>query len=184
MDALGHFAYLEYMRKGEGAIPVDTASYYGGYKQGDVKPNAASPLLKLGIENVPPIITSAVLLDAKSHLGGGEVMQLGQLVTTTDIEAMLAAQGLGWHGLLPGDVVYIYTGWSDHWKDPDVDKVYYTEGPAYPMMPPSISRKKRWSSSPWIIPSSTRCSKASWQASMDPRKARRRDCPLPSITRI
>ncbi|MFP6774216.1 MAG: cyclase family protein [Alphaproteobacteria bacterium] len=129
MDALGHFAYLENMWKGEGAIPVDTASYYGGYKQGDVKPNAASPLLKLGIENVPPIITSAVLLDAKSHLGGGKAMQPGQLVTTADIEAMLAAQGLGWRGLLPGDVLYIYTGWSDHWKDPDVEKVYYTKGP-------------------------------------------------------
>jgi len=33
MDALGHFAFLDQMWKGEGAIPVDTATYYGGYKQ-------------------------------------------------------------------------------------------------------------------------------------------------------
>ena len=40
------------------------AKYYGGHGQKDVKPSADSPLLKLGIEKVPPIITSAVLLDA------------------------------------------------------------------------------------------------------------------------
>jgi len=129
MDALGHFAYLGKMWKGEGAIPVDTASYYGGYKQSDVKPSADSPLLKLGIENVPPIITSGLLLDAKTHLGGGSAMKPGQLVTTADIEAMIKAQGLGWRGLLSGDVLYIYTGWSDNWKDPDTEKVYYTKGP-------------------------------------------------------
>ncbi|MCH8112847.1 MAG: cyclase family protein [Proteobacteria bacterium] len=42
---------------------------------------------------------------------------------------MIKAQGLEWRGLLPGDVLYIYTGWSELWKDPDVDKVYYTKGP-------------------------------------------------------
>ena len=73
MDALGHFAYLEKMWKGKGEIPVDTARYYGGYKQQDVKPSAESPLLKLGVENVPPIVTSALLLDAKSHLGGRKI---------------------------------------------------------------------------------------------------------------
>ena len=32
-------------------------------------------------------------------------------------------------GLLPGDVLYIYTGWGDNWKDPDTEKFYYTKGP-------------------------------------------------------
>src|SRR5262249_61574808 len=27
------------------------------------------------------------------------------------------------------DVLYIYTGWGDNWKDPDVEKFYYTKGP-------------------------------------------------------
>ena len=94
MDALGHFAFLGEMWKGKGAIPVDTATYYGGFKQSQVKPSAASPLLKLGIENVPPIITSAVLLDAKTHLGGGAPMKPGQLVTTKDIEAMIKAHAV------------------------------------------------------------------------------------------
>ncbi|MBT4116879.1 MAG: cyclase family protein [Rhodospirillaceae bacterium] len=142
MDALGHFAFLGEMWKGKGAIPVDTASYYGGFKQSDVKPTPASPLMKLGIENVPPIITSAVLLNAKTHLGGGQAMKPGQMVTTKDIEAMIKAQGLGWRGLLPGDVLYIYTGWSDNWQDPDVKKVYYTKGPGLSYDAAQYLRKK------------------------------------------
>ena len=129
MDALGHFAYLQEMWKGKGDIPVNTARYYGGYKQQDVKPSAGSPMLKLGVENVPPIITSAVLLDAESHLGGGKPMSPGQTVSAKDIESMIKKQGLGWRGLLPGDVLYIHTGWSDHWQDPDTKRVYYTKGP-------------------------------------------------------
>lgn len=142
MDALGHFAYLEQLWKGKGDIPVHSASYYGGYKQKDVKPTAGSPLLKLGVENVPPIVTSAVLLDAKSHLGAGKSMKPGQLVTAADIEAMVKKQDLGWRGLLPGDVLYIYTGWSDHWQDPDTKKVYYTKGPGLSYDAAQYLRKK------------------------------------------
>jgi kynurenine formamidase len=94
-----------------------------------VKPTPDSPLLKLGVENVPPLITSAVLLDAKAHLGKGQTLKPGQLVTAKDIEDMIAAQGLAWRGLLPGDVLYIHTGWGEHWQDPDVKKIYYTMGP-------------------------------------------------------
>ena len=129
MDALGHFGVLGDMWKGEGPVPVDGATYYGSFTQRQVKPSAASPLLKLGIDKVPPIVTSAVLLDAKAHLGGGRPMKPGQLVTAKDIEDMLAAQGLGWRGLLPGDVLYVYTGWGDNWRDPDTEKTYYTMGP-------------------------------------------------------
>lgn len=129
MDALGHFAYYDKPWNGEGEAPVGSARYYGNYSQSDVKPTPDSPLLKLGIENVPPIITSAVLLDARSHMGGGKTLEPGTLVSKADIEAMLKAQGLGWRGILPGDVVYIYTGWGDNWADPDKDKSYYSKGP-------------------------------------------------------
>ena len=94
-----------------------------------MKPTPDSPLQKLGIEKVPPIVTTAVLLDAKTHLGKGKPMEAGALVTAKDIEAMLKAQGLGKRGLQPGDVLYVYTGWGDHWKDPDTEKFYYTKGP-------------------------------------------------------
>ena len=125
MDALGHFAYLDEPWDGQCDFPADGANYYGGYNQSDVKPSAASPLLKLGIEQAPPIITSAILLDARAHLGNGETLPAGRAITAADIEAMIEAQGLGWRGLLPGDVLYIYTGWSDIWETPE----YYTKGP-------------------------------------------------------
>ncbi|MFQ5856982.1 MAG: cyclase family protein [Anaerolineae bacterium] len=129
MDAIGHFAFLKDAWDGKGDFPAGKAIYYGGFTQKEVKPAPDSPLLRLGIEKVPPIITSAVLLDAKTHLGGGKPMKPGQLVTAKTIEAMIEAQGLAWRGLLPGDVLYIYTGWGDNWKDPDVEKFYYFMGP-------------------------------------------------------
>jgi kynurenine formamidase len=125
MDALGHFAYLNEPWDGQGDFPSDGANYYGGYSQAEVKPSAASPLLKLGIEQAPPIITSAILLDARAHLGNGETLAAGRAITAADIAAMIEAQGLGWRGLLPGDVLYIYTGWSDIWETDE----YYTKGP-------------------------------------------------------
>ena len=51
-------------------------------------------------------------------------MQPGQVVTAADIDGMLKAQALEKRGLMPGDVLYIYTGWGDNWKDPDVEKFY------------------------------------------------------------
>src|SRR5260370_37835480 len=129
MEAVGLFAGRPGGWEGKGAFPADKARYYGGYTQADVKPTADSPLQKRGIEKAPPIVTSAVLRDAKSHLGRGSAMQPGQVVTAADIEAMLKAQGLENRGLIPGDVLYIYTGWGDNWKDPDMEKLYYTKGP-------------------------------------------------------
>jgi len=129
MDALGHFAALPEPWKMEPPFPSGGAVYYGGMKQSEVKPTPDSPLLKLGIEKAPPIITTAVVLDAKAHVGGGKAMRGGQVVTAKHIEEMLAAQGLAERGILPGDVVYIRTGWGDHWQDPDTEQVYYTQAP-------------------------------------------------------
>ena len=129
MDAIGHFAVLPQAWDGKGEFPADSAQYYGGYRQADVKPTPDAPLQKLGIEKVPPTITTAVLLDAKSYLGRGSAMAPGAVVSAAVIEAMLKAQGLNQRGLMPGDVLYIYTGWGDNWKDPDTEKFYYTEGP-------------------------------------------------------
>jgi kynurenine formamidase len=129
MDALGHFGVLSEVWDGSGSLPTDNITYYGGYGQQDVKPTPDSPLLKLGIDRVPPIVTSAVLLDARTFLGDGDPLTAGQIITAGDIEGMIEAQGLAWRGLLPGDVLYIYTGWEEHWQDPDEAKVYYTKGP-------------------------------------------------------
>jgi kynurenine formamidase len=129
IDALGHFAYLATPWNGTPPVPVDGARYYGGFTQKDVKPEPGSPLLKLGIEKIAPIVTTAVLLDAKRTVGKGQAMKPGEVVTPQHIQEMLQAQGLQERGILPGDVVYIYTGWSEKYQDPDIDKVYYSMGP-------------------------------------------------------
>lgn len=130
MDALGHFAVLDDIwDPSAGPAPVGSASYYGGYSQEEVKPTPDSPLQHLGIEKAPPIVTSAILLDARTYMGGGDRLAGGERITADDIEGMIQAQGLGWRGLLPGDVLYIYTGWEDLWQDPDVLEEYYVQGP-------------------------------------------------------
>ena len=129
IDALGHFAVLKQPWDGSSPLPLDEAAYYGGFTQKDVKPTPESPLLRLGMEKVPPIVTTAVLLDAKTHVGKGQAMKAGELVTADHIRAMLKSQGLASRGILAGDVVYVYTGWSDQWRDPDTEKVYYARAP-------------------------------------------------------
>jgi kynurenine formamidase len=129
MDAIGHFAVLPEKWDGKSEFPSKGAKYYGGFTQADVKPTLDSPLKKLGIDKAPPIVTTAVLLEAKSYLGKGKPMEAGAVVTAKDIDGMLKAQGLGKRGLQAGDVLYVYTGWGDYWKDPDTEKFYYTKGP-------------------------------------------------------
>jgi kynurenine formamidase len=127
IDALGHFAVLKQPWDGKGPVPLEGATYYGGFTQSEVKPAPDSPLLKLGIDKIPPIITSAVLLDAKAYKKG--TMKGGEVVSAADIQGMLKAQGLASRGILPGDVVYVHTGWGEHWSDPDTGKHYYSQAP-------------------------------------------------------
>jgi kynurenine formamidase len=129
IDALGHFGWIPQAWDGTGDFPAEQSVYYGGFTQAEVKPSPDSALEKLGVDKIPPIVTTGLLLDARSHIGGGKILGPGTEVTARHIEEMLDAQGLQERGILPGDAVYIYTGWSEHWKDPDVDKVYYTMGP-------------------------------------------------------
>ncbi len=128
-DALGHFGYLKQPWDGKGTPPADEAAYYGGFTQKEVKPTPDSPLLRLGLDKTVPIVTTAVMLDAKAYVGKGQPMKAGETVTAEHIRGMLKAQGLAKRGILPGDVVYVHTGWGDYWKDPDVEKFYYTKAP-------------------------------------------------------
>jgi kynurenine formamidase len=129
MDALGHFAFLRQPWDGKPPFPAQQLGYYGGHAQADVKPADDSPLLRLGIDKVPPIVTSAVLLDARALVGKGNALRAGERVTREHLEAMLRAQGLGKRGIQFGDVVYVHTGWSEHWRDPDTEKLYYARAP-------------------------------------------------------
>ena len=142
IDAIGHFASIEGPWNPKDPFPADQAKYYGGFKQADVKPTPDSPLLKLGIEHIPPLVTTAVLLDAKRLKG--KTLGDGQLVVTAaDIEAMVKAQGLGKRGILPGDMVWIYTGWSEHWKEGDDSTPYYAMAPGLAVDAAKLLAQKR-----------------------------------------
>ena len=129
MDAFGHFAYTEKVWDGEARIKNNEIKYFDGLTQDDVKPTQNSPLLKLGIENVPPIITSALLLDVRKFANQGKKYSAGEFITRDDLEITLLKSGLSKRGILPGDVIMIYTGWSDYYKDPDTTKIYYSTAP-------------------------------------------------------
>ncbi|WP_353162145.1 cyclase family protein [Acinetobacter guillouiae] len=128
-DALGHFAYLSKPWDGTGNFPAEDLQYFGGWTQKEVKPTPNSPLLALGMEQVPPIISSAVLLDAAEYLNKGKPLDNNQVISKADIEGMLNVQGLAERGLLSGDVLLIHTGWGQHWDDPITKNEYYKRGP-------------------------------------------------------
>jgi kynurenine formamidase len=129
IDALGHFAVRAQPWDGKSPVEAEKITYYGGLPQSEVKPTPDSPLLKLGMEKAPPLITSAVLLDAEAVVGKGNALSAGMLVTAKDIQAMLKAQGLDKRGIRSGDIVYVHTGWGRRWQDPDKDQTYYAMAP-------------------------------------------------------
>lgn len=130
LDALGHFGVLPNPWSGSGEVPVHSAIYYGGLTQSEVKPAADKLLARLGVENVPPIFTTAILLDAEREFGNGRPLPAGFSIEAEHIETMLRVQGLAERGIVPGDVVYIHTGWGKYWTDPVADDSnYYREGP-------------------------------------------------------
>lgn len=129
MDALGHFGHLDKPWDGKTELDMSKATFFGGFKGTEVKPSPNSPLLKLGIETVPPIITSAVLIDIKKYINNGVAMSAGEYVSVADFDLALKKSSLADRGVLPGDAVLIYTGWSDNYQDPDESKIYYSMAP-------------------------------------------------------
>ena len=129
-DALGHFGALPapWLPFVDPLPLVDTATYYNGFTQAEVKPDPAGPLEKLGVQNAPPVITSAVVLDAKEFLGAS--MEAGDLVTADMIDDMIDDSPLlHVRGIKPGDAVFIRTGWGERWTDPQIDPSYYLGSP-------------------------------------------------------
>ena len=129
MDALGHFGHLDEPWDGESELDISKVTFFGGLKGNEVKPSNESPLLKLGMETVPPIITTAILINVKKYAYDGESMSAGEYVSINDIKKSIESSTLKSRGILPGDVVLIYTGWSDNYQDPDELKLYYSMAP-------------------------------------------------------
>ena len=114
MDALGHFGYVDEVWNGEGELDTSKIKYFNELTTDEVKPTPESPLQKLGIETVPPIVTTAVLIDVRKHIFNGVAMDAGQYVTVDHVKKTIAKSSLKDRGILPGDVVLINTGWSDN----------------------------------------------------------------------
>lgn len=66
---------------------------------------------------------------AEGYVGKGRAMADGGLVTAAHIVGMLKAQGLAKRGILPGDRVWIYTGWSENWEKAGDGGPYYAMAP-------------------------------------------------------
>ena len=129
MDALGHFGYTDEVWNGDGEADLSSLKYFGELNGKEVKPTPGSPLKKLGIESVPPIITTAVFLDVRKHIFNGKAMKAGEYVTVQHIKDTIKKSNVKDRGILPGDVVLINTGWSDNYQDPDDLGIYYTKAP-------------------------------------------------------
>ncbi len=117
MDALGHFGFIN--------APGETPIYFAGLTQSEVV--GPTGLIRLGIDQAEPIITSVVMLDAAKYLNNGTALALGYVITQADLEHILAAQGLARRGIKAGDVVFIHTGYGAAWANSP--STYYTQGP-------------------------------------------------------
>ena len=105
IDALGHFSSGDFLFNGFCAPEVVTD--WG--------------LTKLGVENVPPIITRGLVFDV-AGLDGGHHLNPGRVVTPDDLAR--AAQAAGFT-VEPGDVALIRTGWGRYFA---VDNAKYLTG--------------------------------------------------------
>ena len=103
---------------GLGHIGIDHV-YYNGFSISDIYTPAG--LKKLGVHEIPPIVTRGILLNAVKHykntkpdslmeLNEKKMLKPNVIITSADIEAMLNAQSLS---IQKGDVVLIHTGFME-----------------------------------------------------------------------
>lgn len=92
---------------------ADGQLLYGGIPAADVCNSKG--FTRLAIEEVPPILAPAVLLDVAA-LKGVPALDAGQLVSAADLEAACRRAGVE---VQPGDVVLVRTGNARYWNEPD-----------------------------------------------------------------
>ena len=101
----------------------NTLHYYNGFRHSDIA--SRNGFSKLGVENVPPIFTPAVLIDLTllndAPVPGGAVITKEMLVSTLD------QQGLSEQAISPGSVVLIRQGRDVLW---DSDPAQYSSASA------------------------------------------------------
>ena len=83
--------------------------FYNGNRRSEFA--QAEGLMRLGIENVGPIVTRGVLIDV-ARFKGVEQLQGGYEITLADVQGALQRERVE---IRPGDVVVIHTGWGALW---------------------------------------------------------------------
>jgi hypothetical protein len=108
-DGPGHVGRLLKMADSI-TIPV----FYNGFTGDEMR----SPygLLKLGIENVKPIITRGILIDLAAYKGVPTLPE-GYQITVADVRNSLLKQGMKESDIEPGDALLFNLGWWQIWPD-------------------------------------------------------------------
>ena len=115
-DGLGHIG----IQLGE---PGDLTEmrHYNGFTVSEM--GNANGLKKLGIEQVKPIFTRGILIDVAGQKG--RMLDAGEEIVMTDVQAALARQSLSEDDIQPGDAILFNTGWGSLWQ---VDNERYNSG--------------------------------------------------------
>ncbi len=79
--------------------------FFNGFKGDSIQ--KVSGLERLGVENVPPIVTKGILLDIAS-LKNKKRLPIGYVITVNDIESAMERQGI--ENIKQGDIVLFHTG--------------------------------------------------------------------------
>lgn len=91
---------------GLGHMGIDHTYYNGNHASDFVR---TTGLTKLGVENLPPIVTRGVLIDMARHFDTAMMLE-GQAFNSAEIKAAAKAQGVT---ISKGDVVLFHTGWMN-----------------------------------------------------------------------
>jgi kynurenine formamidase len=111
-------------RKMKMADSSTTNVFYNGFTEDEMRNPYG--LLKLGVENVKPIITRGILIDLAGYKGVN-TMPEDYAITMSDVSNALAKQGMKESDIEPGDALLFNLGWWRIWPDKKT-----TEGnPAY-----------------------------------------------------
>jgi kynurenine formamidase len=108
-DGPGHVG--KQMKMADGTT---TEVFYNGFTTDEIKNPYG--LLKLGVENVKPIITRAMLIDLAGYKGV-DILPEKYEITLVDVRNALAKEGLKESDIEPGDALLFNLGWWKHWPD-------------------------------------------------------------------
>ncbi len=109
-DGLGHIGTRIKMEDGR-----ETDVFYNGVPIEEMRD--AYGLLKLGVENVKPIITRGILIDVAAFKGV-ETLPDSYEVTVADVRGALKRQGMKESEIRPGDAIFFRYGRAGLWSDP------------------------------------------------------------------